>query len=220
MGIYQFYAYPPFLFSRKRIKSNEENDETTLMDQQSLYYANYMSMMGAGAGAPMGSMNPMAHMDKMNGGGMNGGGNNSYAPPEDHNLNYYQEYCRLFIANVVLTTQMKELVNEKNDLLTKLAQLEVKTSQLSGSNSAFDQADDKKKRFRRTASEIDRHYRCPVEPCQKSYGSEGSLNQHLKLKHPEYQANTSGHSSQSALKGKGSKTKDEGGESTHQCVSS
>eukprot|EP01016_Furgasonia_blochmanni_P056935 TRINITY_DN97_c0_g2_i9.p1 TRINITY_DN97_c0_g2~~TRINITY_DN97_c0_g2_i9.p1 ORF type:complete len:192 (-),score=20.58 TRINITY_DN97_c0_g2_i9:227-802(-) len=142
------------------------------------------------------------------------------APPEDHNLNYYQEYCRLFIANVVLTTQMKELVNEKNDLLTKLAQLEVKTSQLSGSNSAFDQADDKKKRFRRTASEIDRHYRCPVEPCQKSYGSEGSLNQHLKLKHPEYQANTSGHSSQSALKGKGSKTKDEGGESTHQCVSS
>lgn len=25
---------------------------------------------------------------------------------EDQNLNYYQEYCRLFIANVVLTTQV------------------------------------------------------------------------------------------------------------------
>lgn len=25
-------------------------------------------------------------------------------PQEDHNLNYYQEYCRLFVANVVLTT--------------------------------------------------------------------------------------------------------------------
>jgi hypothetical protein len=24
-----------------------------------------------------------------------------------------------------------------------------------------------------------------VENCQKSYGSEGSLNQHIKLKHPE-----------------------------------
>ena len=43
--------------------------------------------------------------------------------------------------------------------------------------------DDRKKRFRRTANEIERHYRCPVESCQRSYGSEGSLNQHLKLKH-------------------------------------
>jgi hypothetical protein len=25
-----------------------------------------------------------------------------------------------------------------------------------------------------------------VEPCQKSYGSEGSLSQHLKLKHNEF----------------------------------
>ena len=47
------------------------------------------------------------------------------------------------------------------------------------------QNDDRKKRVRRTASEIHRHYRCQVENCQKSYGSEGSLNQHIKLKHPE-----------------------------------
>jgi hypothetical protein len=33
-----------------------------------------------------------------------------------------------------------------------------------------DNADDKKKRFRRTATEIDRHYRCPIQECQKSYG--------------------------------------------------
>lgn len=45
--------------------------------------------------------------------------------------------------------------------------------------------EDRKKRFRRTASEIERHYRCMVETCQKSYGSEGSLNQHIKLKHYE-----------------------------------
>ena len=44
---------------------------------------------------------------------------------DDHNMNYYQEYCRLFIANVVLTNQMKELVSEKNELLAKLAKLEV-----------------------------------------------------------------------------------------------
>ena len=44
---------------------------------------------------------------------------------DDQNTNYYQEYCRLFIANVVLTTQMKEIVAEKNEILMKLAKLEV-----------------------------------------------------------------------------------------------
>jgi len=46
-------------------------------------------------------------------------------PPNDQNSNYYQEYCRLFIANVVLTTQMKEIIAEKNELLLKLSELEV-----------------------------------------------------------------------------------------------
>jgi len=46
-------------------------------------------------------------------------------PPNDQNMNYYQEYCRLFIANVVLTNQMKELISDKNELLTRLSDLEV-----------------------------------------------------------------------------------------------
>ena len=46
--------------------------------------------------------------------------------------------------------------------------------------------DDKRKRHRRTATEIQRHYKCQMADCHKSYGSEGSLNQHMKLKHPEY----------------------------------
>ena len=33
------------------------------------------------------------------------------------------------------------------------------------------------------ANQIDRLFQCPVENCQKSYGSDGSLTQHLKLKH-------------------------------------
>ena len=62
----------------------------------------------------------------------------------------------------------------------------------------FDIAEEKRKRHRRTATEIARHYRCPIEDCPKSYGyvsmkcnqyrSEGSLNQHIKLKHPEFYA--------------------------------
>lgn len=43
----------------------------------------------------------------------------------------------------------------------------------------------KPKRHRRTKSEIQRKYKCSTKGCTKSYGSEGSLNQHIKLKHPE-----------------------------------
>jgi len=50
----------------------------------------------------------------------------------------------------------------------------------------FEIDNEKKKRNRRTATEIARHYKCPIEDCPKSYGSEGSLNQHIKLKHQEY----------------------------------
>ena len=39
--------------------------------------------------------------------------------------------------------------------------------------------------MRRTANEIHRFHVCNVEGCGKSYGSEGSLNQHLKIKHAE-----------------------------------
>ena len=49
----------------------------------------------------------------------------------------------------------------------------------------FEIDNEKKKRHRRTATEIARHYKCPIHDCPKSYGSEGSLNQHIKIKHPE-----------------------------------
>ena len=41
----------------------------------------------------------------------------------------------------------------------------------------------KKKRLRRSAQQIPKYYICQVEKCSKSYGSEGSLRQHMKLKH-------------------------------------
>mmetsp|Transcript_2450 Transcript_2450/g.2883 ORF Transcript_2450/g.2883 Transcript_2450/m.2883 type:complete len:121 (+) Transcript_2450:86-448(+) len=44
----------------------------------------------------------------------------------------------------------------------------------------------RKRRHRRPAHEIRRHYRCPASECKKAYGSEGSLSQHLKLKHRPY----------------------------------
>ena len=41
----------------------------------------------------------------------------------------------------------------------------------------------RKKHNRRTAKEIERSFICPYQSCQKIYGSEGSLNLHIKIKH-------------------------------------
>ncbi len=47
-----------------------------------------------------------------------------------------------------------------------------------------------RKRMRRTASEIDRNYKCEMPNCTKSYGSEGALKMHMKLKHPGARQNS------------------------------
>lgn len=41
------------------------------------------------------------------------------------------------------------------------------------------------KRVRRCARDIQRKFRCTESECGKSYGSEGSLLQHIRLKHPK-----------------------------------
>lgn len=81
------------------------------------------------------------------------------------------------------------MLNEKQDLGYKLNRLESnkrKHEEVLGM--PFEIDNEKKKRHRRTATEIARHYKCPIDDCPKSYGSEGSLNQHIKIKHPEYYA--------------------------------
>ena len=40
-----------------------------------------------------------------------------------------------------------------------------------------------KKKNRRTANEIEKSHICPYESCNKLYGSDVSLNLHIKLKH-------------------------------------
>ena len=46
-------------------------------------------------------------------------------PVEQGNLDYFSEYIKLFFANVVLTTQLKELYSEREVLVKKLGVLEV-----------------------------------------------------------------------------------------------
>ena len=78
-------------------------------------------------------------------------------------------------------------MREHNVLNNQLALIEKEHLQLEQRYTTLRQEhEEKKKRHRRTASEIARNFRCPVDPCGKSYGSEGSLLQHIKLKHVSF----------------------------------
>jgi hypothetical protein len=57
------------------------------------------------------------------------------------------------------------------------------SSQLSPTASLMIKLKPKKRRRRR--DEIERKYACPIHGCTKTYGTEGALKTHIKLKHPE-----------------------------------
>jgi len=50
--------------------------------------------------------------------------------------------------------------------------------------------DNRKKRYRRKASQIDRLYKCQESHCNRSYGTEGALKMHIKIKHPSAKYDT------------------------------
>ena len=64
------------------------------------------------------------------------------------------------MASSMLSTQMKELLKTKDELITKLNKLEKKTEDFNEEIKA--ENDERRKRFRRTASEIQRNFKCTV----------------------------------------------------------
>ena len=100
------------------------------------------------------------------------------------NTQSYQEYCKLYFTNIILSNQVKMMLSEKNELSGKIKRYE-STYRPVDNKTESHWGDNTNNRHRRAATEISRHYRCPVQSCTKSYGSEGSLNQHVKLKHPQ-----------------------------------
>ena len=69
-----------------------------------------------------------------------------------------------------LKKEIQDFTNEHGNLLPPITHVEVQ----------------KKKRKRKKKNEVERNYSCHIDGCQKSYGSENSLNQHMKIKHPEF----------------------------------
>ena len=102
----------------------------------------------------------------------------------DKNLQYYNHYCNLYIANVMLLEKIKDTLDHKEELVQKLKKLRENSER--ALTTLEEKNVNKKKRHRRQIKDIERHFKCPISKCDKAYGSESSLNQHLKQKHQKY----------------------------------
>lgn len=80
--------------------------------------------------------------------------------------------------------KIKDTLEHKEELVHKLRKLRDSSEQVL--SSLEEKNNTKKRRHRRAAKDIERHFNCPILKCDKSYGSEGSLNQHIKQKHRKY----------------------------------
>ncbi|CAG9322698.1 unnamed protein product [Blepharisma stoltei] len=103
----------------------------------------------------------------------------SQAPPREFGKDYREEYKKLLGENEIQTAELQTLLADIDRLQKEIQGLERQQPAIKHVRSPV-----KAQRTRRLAKQIDRHYRCYL--CPKSYGSEGSLNQHMKIKHFEF----------------------------------
>eukprot|EP01017_Pseudomicrothorax_dubius_P046117 TRINITY_DN8080_c0_g1_i1.p1 TRINITY_DN8080_c0_g1~~TRINITY_DN8080_c0_g1_i1.p1 ORF type:complete len:174 (-),score=38.58 TRINITY_DN8080_c0_g1_i1:227-748(-) len=106
-------------------------------------------------------------------------GGNMMLPEYHKTTNYYQEFWKLYLQNEILINQMRECSAENRQMNEKITKYEeILVTIENNLNPRFT-----KKKNRRVASQIDRSHACPYEGCNKVYGSDVSLNLHIKLKH-------------------------------------
>eukprot|EP00347_Sterkiella_histriomuscorum_P013381 403364925 len=103
-----------------------------------------------------------------------------------------------FPQDLMIPSQLPKLSRVNNQLYDRIVELQTQVDRLHSHWRALRLAESQKKKLRqqriqsgevnkrkrRAAKRIQRRYKCPVESCNKSYGSDGSLNQHILSKHP------------------------------------
>lgn len=100
-----------------------------------------------------------------------------FEPSKDYYLEYWKTFMDIKVAREELT-QWSEKRNEKIREVLKI----MKYYDNNYEDLKENKPNGRKKHNRRTAKEIMKDYKCPYK-CGKLYGSEGSLNLHMKLKH-------------------------------------
>ena len=101
---------------------------------------------------------------------------------QEQNYKYYLEFIKTEQINQLLKNQLNNLQIEKNNLKQLITRLERKNKKLKIKN--IEKINDlyvNRKRHRRNKNELIREFKCNL--CEKKYGSEGTLKQHLKIKH-------------------------------------
>jgi hypothetical protein len=95
-------------------------------------------------------------------------------PSFDPSLNYYVEFWKLYLTNEVTLQQLQQVSHSVTKLRKKVTRKE---------RLMADGIHIRKQHNRRKATEIPRKFECLEPDCHKTYGSEVSLNLHVKLKH-------------------------------------
>ncbi len=101
---------------------------------------------------------------------------------QQQNYKYYLEFIKTEQINRILKIQLNNLQIEKNNLKQLITRLERKNKKLKANN--IENINDlymNRKRHRRNKNEIIREFKCNL--CEKKYRSEGSLKQHMRIKH-------------------------------------
>ena len=98
----------------------------------------------------------------------------------EENYKYFIEFNKILKINEFLKNKLTNLTYEKTNLKQKIINLE-KYFNKNKNNTIINDIYINKKRHRRLKNEIKRNFLCKY--CNKTYGTEASLNQHLKIKH-------------------------------------
>lgn len=97
-------------------------------------------------------------------------------PAFDAKTNYYLEFWKVFVSNEILISSLKEISMEKVLMEQKIREYERIYQEL-------EQQIKPTKKKRRKAKDITKNFVCPYPTCKKKYGSNVSLNLHIKRSH-------------------------------------
>lgn len=107
-------------------------------------------------------------------------------PKYNPDKKYLDSYWNLFVANEALLAKIEGASVARDDLLVKILNIEqgyLEYMHKDQEDSDETSKNNRKPHERRYADEIERKYDCPYKSCDKQYGSEGSMNLHIKIKH-------------------------------------
>eukprot|EP01066_Platyproteum_vivax_P002952 Platyproteum_vivax@DN1379_c0_g1_i1.p1 len=96
-------------------------------------------------------------------------------PESAQNEELYGECVKLYKNHLALSLELKHFLVEKETLYERMQKLE-EISREKGLNFH--------KKRGKSALDVDRPFRCPVMECNKGYGTEATLLQHIRRKHP------------------------------------